>query len=84
MLAFQIHNQIAHLRQFAFALMALIVWSANDSVRVGFPWAMLLVSYPLLVHWALRRFKATADNPDRAFVLDALIVSLTLLLNLWG
>jgi len=79
MLAFQFHNQIARLRQFAFGLVALIVWSANDSAGMGLVGPLLLVSYPIGLHSTLRHVKVIADNLDRAFVLDALIVCLILM-----
>ena len=74
MLAFHFDNQIARLRQFAFSLTALIVWLANDFEEVGLCWAAALASYPIGLHWALRRLRIIADNPDRAFVLDTAMI----------
>lgn len=78
MASFHLHNQIAHLRQFAFSLVALIVWLANDFAEMGLCWAVALACYPMALHWGLRRIRAIADNPSRAFVLDSAMIFLVL------
>ena len=78
MLAFHFDNQIARLRQFAFSLTALIVWLANDFTAMGLCWAAALASYPIGLHWAIRRVRVIAGHPDRAFVLDTAMIFLVL------
>jgi len=56
----------------------LIVWLASDFAESDLCWAVALVSYPIGLHWALRRIGLISDHPDRAFVLDTVMIFLVL------